>query len=144
MDDAVKLYGALLDITKANNPTTGDRQAILDKYEYLTHIDPSEVGRATIDAAAQLMQLGMVPGSGPPDEPGPKDEPTARDPNLPSESWEKGWAARGKELENKLGGPEDLPDNSPVIDRFPDGIATSWKSLDLRGGELSGSCCSYE
>ena len=36
-------------------------------------------------------------------------------------------------MEEKLGGPEDLPENSPVIDRFPDGIATSWKSLDLRG-----------
>ncbi len=135
LDDALKLWDALHDIATKNNPTTADRRAILDKYEYLTHIDPSEVGRTTIDAAAQLMQLGLVPGGGPPDEPsGPEDEPAARDPNQPSESWEKGWAARGSELEQKYGGPGELPSNYPTIDRFWNGIATSWKSVDLRAG----------
>jgi len=134
IDGYLKLTGALLDITRKANPTTADRQAILDEYEYLTHTDPRETGRANIDAAAQLVQLGLVPGGGPPDEPsGPEEEPVDSDPNQPSEDWEKGWAQRGKDLERKLGGPEDLPENSPVIDRFPNGIATSWKSLDLRG-----------
>jgi hypothetical protein len=131
LDDAIKLYAALLQITKANNPTADDRRAILDKYEYLTHIDPSEAGRATIDAAAQLMQLGMVPGGGPPDEPS-EGEPIGRNPNQPSESWQKGWADRGSDLEKKYGGPGELPPNYPIIDRFWQGLATSWKSVDLR------------
>lgn len=135
LDDALKLWSALRDITTSSNPTIDDRQAILDKYEYLTHIDPSEVGRANIDAAAQLMQLGLVPGGGPPDEPSdPEEEPVKRDPNQPSESWEKGWADRGNDLEEKYGGPGGLPPNYPVIDRFWNGIAASWKSIDLRAG----------
>jgi len=136
IDGYLKLTGALLDITRKENPTTADRQAILDQYEYLTHTDPRETGRANIDAAAQAMQFGLVPGGGsPPEEPpGPEDEPLARDPNEPSESWEKGWAARGSELEEKYGGPGELPSNYPTIDRFWNGIATSWKSIDLRAG----------
>jgi hypothetical protein len=131
--DALKLWDALHDIATKNNPTTADRQAILDKYEYLTHIDPSEVGQKTIDAAAQLVQLGLVPGGGPPDKPSdPEEEPFERDPSQPSESWEKGWADRGNDLEGKYGGPGVLPPNYPVIDRFWNGIATSWKSIDLR------------
>ncbi len=135
LDDAIKLGDALLYITKKNDPTTADRQAILDKYEYLTHVDPIEAGRATIDAAAQVMQAAMVPGGGPPEEPpASENEPVARNPDQPSESWEKGWADRGNDLEKKYGGPGKLPPNYPTIDRFWDGIATSWKSIDLRAG----------
>jgi hypothetical protein len=54
-------------------------------------------------------------------------------PNAPqvtrSEAWKLGWAARGKYFNDALGAK--LPDNYPVIDDFPNGIATSNKSIDL-------------
>ena len=42
-----------------------------------------------------------------------------------------GWAARGNYFEDTFGGEPDLAPNSPIIDRFPAGVATSFKSLDL-------------
>jgi hypothetical protein len=43
--------------------------------------------------------------------------------------WNVGWAARGDYLEVRLG--RTLHKNFPVIDKIPDGIATSIKSIDL-------------
>ena len=131
LDDGVKLWEALHDIVTRDNPTTGDRQAILDKYEYLTHIDPSEVGRAKIDDAAQLMQAGLVPSGGSPDEI-PEGETPQSDPDAPNPVWAKGWAQRGKDINKLLG--SNLADNFPVIDKYADDVITSIKSMDLNAG----------
>jgi hypothetical protein len=44
-------------------------------------------------------------------------------------AWKVGWAARGRYFEVRLG--RALHENFPVIDKIPDGIATSIKSIDL-------------
>jgi hypothetical protein len=44
-------------------------------------------------------------------------------------AWRRGWAARGRYFEERLG--RTLHPNFPVIDKIPDGIATSIKSIDL-------------
>jgi hypothetical protein len=46
-----------------------------------------------------------------------------------AEAWKLGWAARGRYFENRLG--RTLHPNFPTIDKTPDGIATSIKSIDL-------------
>jgi hypothetical protein len=44
-------------------------------------------------------------------------------------AWKRGWATRGRYFEERLG--RTLHPNFPVIDKIPDGIATSIKSIDL-------------
>jgi hypothetical protein len=45
-------------------------------------------------------------------------------------AWKLGWADRGWYFDVRLG--RTLHKNFPVIDKIPDGIATSIKSIDLR------------
>jgi hypothetical protein len=147
LDGALKLGEALLAVTKTN-PTAADRQAILDNYEYLTHIDPREVGQKTINDVASLVQAGILPGGGPSDgQRPPEDQPAAPDPNQPNEAWKQGWAARGDFFGNALGA--NLSRTFPVIDSFSDGVVTSIKSIDLNaatyqnGGRLAARLTSY-
>jgi hypothetical protein len=144
---ALTLAEALSAATETN-PTAADRQAILDRYEYLTHIDPREAGQATINEAAMLMQLGLVPGGGSSDGGSPPEEQSAvPNPNQPNEIWKQGWAARGDFFSKALG--ENLYRTFPVIDSFTDGIATSIKSIDLNAityqnaGRLAARLTSY-
>ena len=44
-------------------------------------------------------------------------------------AWKLGWAKRGRYFEERLG--RTLHENFPVIDKIPDGVATSIKSIDL-------------
>jgi hypothetical protein len=46
-------------------------------------------------------------------------------------AWEKGWSARGLDIEEHLGG--NLPRSFPTIDKLDNGIVTSIKSVDLTG-----------
>ena len=48
----------------------------------------------------------------------------------PSLAWKLGWAKRGQIIHDQFGDPT-FPPNYPIIDRIPDGIATSIKSIDL-------------
>jgi hypothetical protein len=47
----------------------------------------------------------------------------------PRLSWKLGWAARGRYFEDQLG--STLHPNFPTIDKIPDGVATSIKSMGL-------------
>jgi hypothetical protein len=49
----------------------------------------------------------------------------------PSPIWKLGWAKRGQMINEKFGDPA-FPGNYPVIDKIPDGVATSVKSIDLQ------------
>jgi hypothetical protein len=49
---------------------------------------------------------------------------------LDAAAWKRGWAARGRYFEERLG--RTLHENFPAIDKIPDGIATSIKSIDLK------------
>jgi hypothetical protein len=44
--------------------------------------------------------------------------------------WKLGWGLRGQTI-NKIFGDNTFPDNYPVIDKIPNGVATSVKSIDL-------------
>jgi hypothetical protein len=51
-------------------------------------------------------------------------------PNGPSPIWKLGWGLRGQKFNGVFGDPT-FPSNYPVIDKIPNGIATSVKSIDL-------------
>jgi hypothetical protein len=97
--------------------TAATRQRVLDSIDVYTRVDPAEyVGtRDFLDtvvlAGAGLLGTGAAAGG-------------------PSPAWELGWAKRGQFINAKFGDPA-FPDNYPVIDKIPDGIATSVKSIDL-------------
>jgi hypothetical protein len=78
-----------------------------------------------------------MPGAGesPPTEAkSPLDPPESAAGQLLAEldaaAWKRGWAARGRYFEERLG--RTLHENFPAIDKIPDGIATSIKSIDLK------------
>ncbi len=48
----------------------------------------------------------------------------------PSPIWKLGWGLRGQKF-NELYGDQSFPSNYPVIDKIPNGVATSVKSIDL-------------
>jgi filamentous hemagglutinin len=54
--------------------------------------------------------------------------PGARPPA--SAVWKLGWGRRGQIIHEEFGDPT-FPNNYPVIDKIPKGIATSIKSIDL-------------
>ena len=105
---------AKLSVVLRPGVTRQTRQSILDSVDVYTRVDPAEyVGvRDVLDAAAIAASglLGMPRG--------------------PSPVWKLGWAARGRALNDVYGDPT-FPDNYPVIDKNPDGAATSVKSIDL-------------
>ncbi|HVJ53567.1 MAG TPA: hypothetical protein VM689_13955 [Aliidongia sp.] len=115
-------------LTQALRPgtTREDREEILRDYEHYARYDPADFGllddllahAALEKTLARILEAGeAVPGHG----------------NHPlDDAWELGWGKRGEIIEKRLG--KNLPQFFPTIDRFtPDGIATSIKSLDLRG-----------
>ena len=48
----------------------------------------------------------------------------------PSPVWKLGWGLRGQKINEVFGDPT-FPSNYPVIDKIPNGVATSVKSIDL-------------
>jgi hypothetical protein len=93
----------------------GDRQKILDLMDVYTRADPAEYARNRDIAASLSLLLGSVP---------PAAAVTSH-----ADAWKLGWAARGRYFEEQLG--RTLHPNFPTIDKIPDGIATSIKSIDL-------------
>lgn len=51
-------------------------------------------------------------------------------PGGPSPVWKLGWGLRGQKI-NEQFGDSTFPTNYPVIDKIPNGVATSVKSIDL-------------
>lgn len=98
--------------------TAATRQSILNSIDLYTRVDPAEyVGTRDFFDAAVLAGAGLLAGGG-----------TAADEASPI--WELGWAKRGQIINGEFGDPT-FPPNYPVIDKIPDGIATSVKSIDL-------------
>jgi hypothetical protein len=90
------------------------RQSVLDHVDLYTRVDPAEyVGTRDFLDAAILVGAGLL-GT----------------PGAPSSVWKLGWAKRGQRINRQFGDPT-FPDNYPVIDKIPDGVATSVKSIDL-------------
>jgi hypothetical protein len=95
--------------------TQGDRQRILDLMDVYTRADPVENVRNRDIATTLSLLLGSVPPVAPAIS--------------PTDPWKLGWAARGRYFEDQLG--RTLHPSFPTIDKIPDGIATSIKSIDL-------------
>jgi hypothetical protein len=95
--------------------TQGDRQRILDLMDVYTRADLAENVRNREIATTLSLLLGSVPPVAPAIS--------------PTDPWKLGWAARGRYFEDQLG--RTLHPNFPTIDKVPDGIATSIKSIDL-------------
>jgi hypothetical protein len=95
--------------------TQGGRQKILDLMDVYTRADPAENVRNRDIATSLSLLLGSVPLVAPAIS--------------PTDPWKLGWAARGRYFEDQLG--RTLHPNFPTIDKIPDGIATSIKSIDL-------------
>jgi hypothetical protein len=120
------------------NPDTATRQQVLDDSEFITHHDPVLTGQMFLGFA-----LGMVPGGGgsrvlgagirTAEEAAAAEGVTAAE--AASGVWRLGWAARGQQIEDALtaDAPETRtpPNFFPVIDQWADGVATSYKSIDL-------------
>lgn len=97
--------------------TTAIRQSILDSIDLYTRVDPAEyVGTRDFLNAVVLAGAGLVAGGAAADDPSPV--------------WQLGWAKRGQMI-NAQFGDSTFPGNYPVIDKIPDGVATSIKSIDL-------------
>jgi len=114
---------AKLSVVLSPGVTRDIRQGILNSIDVYTRVDPAEyVGiRDALDAAV-LAAAGLL-GS-------PRGTSPTKPGDGPSPVWNLGWAARGRAI-NKEFGDNSFPDNYPVIDKNPNGIATSVKSIDL-------------
>ena len=88
--------------------TPAMRQSILNSIDVYTRVDPAEyVGTRDFLNAVVLAGSGLLAGA-----------------QL------LGWAKRGQIINERFGDPT-FPDNYPVIDKIPNGVATSVKSIDL-------------
>lgn len=97
--------------------TQATRQSILNSIDVYTRVDPAEyVGTRDFLNAVVLAGAGLLAAGTAADEPSP--------------IWKLGWAKRGRMINEKFGDPT-FPDNYPIIDKIPNGVATSVKSIDL-------------
>lgn len=97
--------------------TQATRQSILNSIDLYTRVDPAEyVGTRDFLNAVVLAGAGLAAGGATADEPSPV--------------WQLGWAKRGQIINERFGDPT-FPSNYPVVDKIPDGVATSVKSIDL-------------
>jgi hypothetical protein len=125
--------------------TRQDRQQILELIDNYSRYDPGEVGQFYdyINDLLALLGTGLRPGpraevpgtddralaeaKSPLESPASASEQSLTE--LDAAAWKRGWAARGRYFEERLG--RTLHPNFPVIDKIPDGTATSIKSIDL-------------
>ena len=97
--------------------TQATRQSILNSIDVYTRVDPAEyVGTRDFLNAVVLAGAGLLAAGTAADEPSP--------------IWKLGWAKRGQMINEKFGDPT-FPSNYPIIDKIPNGVATSVKSVDL-------------
>jgi len=103
-----------LDIVLRPGVTREIRQSVLDHIDLYTLADPAEyVGTREFLNDVVLAGAGLL-----------------ATPGAASPAWKLGWAKRGQTI-NKQFGDNTFPDNYPIIDKIPDGVATSVKSIDL-------------
>ncbi len=109
--------------TSSPNTTRETRHEVLNNLERYTRIDPSV-------AAGRLAILNFFLGLR---LPGPVGRVWPfRGAAAASNAWKLGWAAHGVVIETALGA--NLPRTFPVVDKFPNGVVTSIKSIDLNAG----------
>jgi CDI toxin restriction endonuclease-like domain len=114
-DAAAHDLNAKLNVALRPGASSETRQKILDSIDLYTRVDPAEyVGTRDFLNAAVLASTGLLVGA----------------PQGPSPVWKLGWGLRGQKI-NELFGDPTFPSNYPVIDKIPNGVATSVKSIDL-------------
>jgi len=117
--------------------TREDRQRILNLMDAFTRADPAESVRVRDWTTAGALAVGGVPPAAGGERAAAEvaahgaqaEAATTATTAADAEAWKLGWAARGRYFENRLG--RTLHPNFPTIDKTPDGIATSIKSIDL-------------
>ena len=135
---------ALADATQHSD--TASREKLLDAYEPITHRDPQLAGDISDEiSSAALFRLpeilpvlrSLLSGArtaGEAAEAAPTAEAVEQ---ARSAFWNLGWSARGFAIHEAMGG--NLPWWFKGIDDFSDGIATSFKSIDLEAGTYQSS-----
>jgi|SRR5579864_3962228 len=114
-DAAAHDLNAKLNVVLRPGASSETRQKILDSIDLYTRVDPAEyVGTRDFLNTAVLASTGLLVGA----------------PQGPSPVWKLGWGLRGQTI-NELFGDPTFPSNYPVIDKIPNGVATSVKSIDL-------------
>jgi hypothetical protein len=122
-DAAAHDLNAKLNVLLRPGVTREMRQRILDSIDLYTRVDPAEyVGTRDLIDAAVLAGTGLLGAAGEAGIPGA--------PAGPSPVWKLGWGLRGQKINEVFGDPT-FPFNYPVIDKIPNGVATSVKSIDL-------------
>jgi hypothetical protein len=122
-DAAAHDLNAKLSVLLRPGVTREMRQRILDSIDLYTRVDPAEyVGTRDLLDAAVLAGAGLL---GTPGEASVLGAPAG-----PSPVWKLGWGLRGQKINEVFGDPT-FPSNYPVIDKIPNGVATSVKSIDL-------------
>jgi hypothetical protein len=122
-DAAAHDLNAKLSVLLRPGVTREMRQRILDSIDLYIRVDPAEyVGTRDLIDAAVLAGTGLLGAAGEAGIPGA--------PAGPSPVWKLGWGLRGQKINEVFGDPT-FPSNYPVIDKIPDGVATSVKSIDL-------------
>ena len=122
-DAAAHDLNAKLSVLLRPGVTREIRQRVLDGIDLYTRVDPAEyVGTRDLLDAAVLAGAGLL---GTPAEAGVLGTPASASP-----VWKLGWGLRGQKINEVFGDPT-FPSNYPVIDKIPNGIATSVKSIDL-------------
>jgi hypothetical protein len=125
--------------------TRNERQQILDLIDNYSRYDPAEVAQfhdqlfdlfTLLRAGLSPRPRARMPGAGelaPAEAKSPLESPASTAgqslAQADAAAWKLGWAKRGRYFEERLG--RTLHENFPVIDKIPDGIATSIKSIDL-------------
>jgi len=122
-EDAAHDLGRKLSIVLRPDVTRETRQSVLDHIDLYTRADPAErVGTRELINAIVLAGAGLLGTAG---EAGVLGTPAG-----PSPVWKLGWGLRGQKINEVFGDPT-FPSNYPVIDKIPNGVATSVKSIDL-------------
>ena len=113
-EDAAHDLNRKLSIVLRPDVTREIRQSVLDHVDLYTRVDPAErVGTREVLNAIVLAGAGLL-----------------ATPGGPSPVWKLGWGLRGQKINEVFGDPT-FPSNYPVIDKIPNGVATSVKSIDL-------------
>jgi hypothetical protein len=120
--------------------TKEDRQATLNLIAHYARYDPAETGhlRDLLSGTTLLLLPWLASRAFSKPRDGTVDSSAgaaaARTELSQAEAdaaaWKRGWAERGRYFEDRLG--RELHPNFPIIDKIPNGVATSIKSLDLR------------
>src|SRR6185312_12441320 len=130
---------ALADAVQHSDPAS--REKLLEGYEPITHRDPQIAGEISDDiTGAALLRVPEILPALRSILPGARTAETAEEAagaattaeaveRARSEFWKLGWSARGFAIHEAMGG--NLPWWFKGIDDFTEGVATSFKTIDL-------------